>query len=314
MNSFAISEGAAIFLMIRPGARASGMGSAFTAIADDATATYFNPGGLGFLKQKEVTLMHSNWLSEIWKDVGDMYYEYIGYVQPVKGWGVVGGNIIFISEGENVWTREENVVLGTFYSYEFAPCLSYGTKLRENLGAGVNMKLIHSHLAPFGPEGQKGKGQATTWAVDLGILYKGPLRGLSFGACLQNIGPKLAYVDVEEADPLNTNLRIGFGYLFFENRLHRLLADYEMSKTVIALTESWQEELKEAVRHFGVEYVYYDFLALRAGRVDDVIGHIRGPSFGGGIKYKSISFDFASEPGGELQPKGNKKFSLTARF
>ena len=48
-TAYAISEGGAIFLLIRPGARPSGMGSAFAAIADDATATYFNPAGLAFL-------------------------------------------------------------------------------------------------------------------------------------------------------------------------------------------------------------------------------------------------------------------------
>ena len=37
------------------GARAMGMGGAFSAIADDATAVYFNPGGLAQLKRPEVT-------------------------------------------------------------------------------------------------------------------------------------------------------------------------------------------------------------------------------------------------------------------
>ncbi len=37
------------------GARAMGMGGAFTAIADDATATFYNPAGLAQLKRPEVT-------------------------------------------------------------------------------------------------------------------------------------------------------------------------------------------------------------------------------------------------------------------
>ncbi|HTY08472.1 MAG TPA: hypothetical protein VMF29_04845, partial [Candidatus Edwardsbacteria bacterium] len=49
-RALAISEGGAIFLLIRPGARACGMGSAFAAVADDASATYFNPAGLAYLK------------------------------------------------------------------------------------------------------------------------------------------------------------------------------------------------------------------------------------------------------------------------
>ena len=58
--AWAISEGGAIFLMIRPGARPSGMGSAFCAIADDATATYYNPAGLAFLKRNDPLLNYQD--------------------------------------------------------------------------------------------------------------------------------------------------------------------------------------------------------------------------------------------------------------
>jgi len=42
-----ISNAAVLFLRIAPGARAAGMGEAFVAVADDATATHWNPAGLG---------------------------------------------------------------------------------------------------------------------------------------------------------------------------------------------------------------------------------------------------------------------------
>lgn len=42
-----ISEAAVLFLRIAAGARPAGMGEAFVAIADDATATHWNPAGLG---------------------------------------------------------------------------------------------------------------------------------------------------------------------------------------------------------------------------------------------------------------------------
>jgi len=45
--SFAVSEASALFLRIASGARAAGMGEAFVAVADDATATHWNPAGLG---------------------------------------------------------------------------------------------------------------------------------------------------------------------------------------------------------------------------------------------------------------------------
>ncbi|MCB2229345.1 PorV/PorQ family protein [bacterium] len=42
-----ISNAAVLFLRIAAGARAAGMGEAFVAVADDATATHWNPAGLG---------------------------------------------------------------------------------------------------------------------------------------------------------------------------------------------------------------------------------------------------------------------------
>lgn len=46
--SFAgVGESAVITLSFPPGARATGTGEAFTGLSDDATATYFNPAGLG---------------------------------------------------------------------------------------------------------------------------------------------------------------------------------------------------------------------------------------------------------------------------
>ncbi len=41
------SQAGVLFLLIGPGARATGMGEAFTAVANDATSTYWNPAGLG---------------------------------------------------------------------------------------------------------------------------------------------------------------------------------------------------------------------------------------------------------------------------
>ena len=42
-----VGESAVITLVFPPGARATGLGETFTALSDDANATYFNPAGLG---------------------------------------------------------------------------------------------------------------------------------------------------------------------------------------------------------------------------------------------------------------------------
>jgi len=288
-------------------------------------------------KTRYATLMHSPWLSEIWGDVGDMYYEFIAYAQPVKDWGVFGGNLIFLSEGKNQHIDENNNVLGEFSSYEFSPTLSYGNKVLPDLGAGLNLKVIHSHLAPFGAPGQQGKGIATTWAVDMGLLYHPPvLRRLSLGATLQNLGPKLVYIDAAQADPLSRNLRIGFAYRILDGRLIKLTTAGDLTRTVVEFdpswsTQWWKAQWQETVKHFGLEYVYNGFvqLALRYGLVYDRAGRIgtkldspepkfslgEASTFGGSIGYRNITFDIALEPGGELMNgTKNKKFALSFNF
>ncbi len=53
------------FLKLGVSARATGMGSAFTAIADDATATYWNPGGIVDVTRTEVSLNHTFWPADV---------------------------------------------------------------------------------------------------------------------------------------------------------------------------------------------------------------------------------------------------------
>ncbi|MBI4062852.1 MAG: UPF0164 family protein, partial [Elusimicrobia bacterium] len=70
VDGIAITDGFAVaqtnsgfsFLKIGVGARPIGLGSAYTAMANDATAIYWNPAGLGAIKKRELSAMHGEWL------------------------------------------------------------------------------------------------------------------------------------------------------------------------------------------------------------------------------------------------------------
>jgi hypothetical protein len=63
LAAFALPAGATKyageFMKIAVGARAVGMGSAFSAVADDATSPFWNPAGMVYLPYKEVFLEHN---------------------------------------------------------------------------------------------------------------------------------------------------------------------------------------------------------------------------------------------------------------
>lgn len=67
------------FLKIHVGARAIGMGGAFTAVADDATAIYWNPAGMVYLPYREVIPQHQERFGSL------ANHDFVGGVLPLGG-------------------------------------------------------------------------------------------------------------------------------------------------------------------------------------------------------------------------------------
>ena len=337
-NLFAVSQAAVLFLLISPGARSAGMGEAFVAVADDASATFWNPAGLAFLQGREITLMHCNWLPQL---VSDMSYEFIAYRQYFESLGgTLGGNITFLNMGEQVHTAEHTdetgspIVLGTFQSWDLAATLCYATKLNSNLGLGVSMRYIHSHLAPLGAGEERGKGVANSFAIDLGVLYKFSfLPRLTFGANLSNLGPKITYVDAAQADPLPTNLKVGFAFKVLNTEYNKLTICIDTNKLLVKKNEdgtsddfyqaiftawsdgSFAQQTRRLVSSIGTEYIYNNMIFLRAGYYYDEEGKVKYPSFGAGLQWSKFRFDFAYVAAEQGHPLSDTmRFSLTTAF
>lgn len=328
------------FLSINPGARPAGMGEAFAAIADDATATYWNPAGIAFQNKRQVALMHSPWLPEL--DM-DLYYEFASYTMEVPDWGHFGLTFTYFSMGEWDRTDEGGNVIGSDKSFDMAGSLSYATKVQENWGVGLNFKVIYSHLASEGVAGE-GKGVGVSYAVDIGTLYKfrGLFEGLNGALVLQNLGPDIAYIDEAQADPLPRNLKLGLAYNVFNpntievGEMHKMTVAAEYNKILIDIGDplvDWSKgedddartELDESVFNIGMEYWFANILGVRLGYMRNAEGfggeggesYIKGMTYGAGLKYEfkgyELAFDYGLIPGGDLSAH-NEKFSLSARF
>ncbi len=327
------SRAAVLFLLIKPGARASGMGETYVAIADDATATYFNPAALAGQTQRKLNFTHQKWLPGL---ADDMSYEFLAYSQPLEGWGNVGLHATLMNLGEQIRTGERGEVLGTFASYDLAFSGAYGADIGEDLAAGIGLKFIRSHLADYGAGIERGKGTGSTFAADLGLLWHAT-PALTFGAALRNLGPKIDYIDPRQADPLPQHLVLGAAYDLMEAEYHTLLLSADVYKPLIddghfakSLVTAWVDEsmgneVKEMDLHAGGEYRYglsavkdESFLAMRAGYFLDHDGELRSPTFGLGLKYTKLQIDWAyiigegSDKGTPLQD--TNRFSLNLYF
>ena len=325
---FALGQGgtsAVPFLLISPNSRASGMGESGAGLADDAGSVYWNPAGLAFLKGSEVSITHANWLPQF--HLSDLFYDYLNYRQDIPEWGgSVAGSVTYLNLGEFTITDETGPLpKGTFKAFEVAATVGFGTTISDDWGIGLNLRFINSSLSPIGTGQEQGNGIAYDMSFDIATLYKPKTFVIPFtdfdlgehfsvGANLSNLGPKITYIDAAQADPLPTNLRVGFGFVPIRDEYNSLTIALDFSRLLVqrngkhsdplpqSLITSWTKPgLDKVIRStntaFGFEYWYGSpkLIALRMGYFyeDPDFGNRKFMTFGAGIRYDNYGFDFS---------------------
>ncbi len=321
----AVSQGALLFLTIEPGARANGMGRAYSAVVDDAYAGWWNPGALAFNRKTQLAGAHTPWLQGAGGDANDLFYEYLGWNQYFEGVGNLGMSIQWFDMGTQIQTNEDGIELGEFHSFDVAANVSYGYDvIPEKLGVGGSFKLVYSYLGPATGQTDT-EGNAFAFAFDLGLKAKDVVvPNLDASVVLQNIGPNVTYVNDAQSDPLPMTFRTGLAYKVYDTPLNRFLLSVEASKilanedALFARFASGWDPIDEMIYAAGAEYTYLDLISLRSGWFNDEAGSVTGPSFGVGFQYRfsqiyKITADFAMIAGGDLVDY-NKSFSVGLEF
>ena len=326
---FAQGEAAVPFLQIAPNARADGMGEGGIGLADDASAAHWKPAGLAFQRGQEVSLTHSNWLPQFQQ--ADLFYDYISYRQYVADWGgTISGSITYLNLGTFNITTTSPEVVGTFKGYEFAVTGGYSTQLSQSFGLGLNMRYIRSVLAPIDVQGQGREGIGSTASFDISTLWKAR-ENLNIGFNLSNLGPKITYIDAAQADPIPTNLGLGFAYRAIESPYNSITFVLDFNRLLVrrypgvtqkvtdtttgkstevvitnpsvdnlpkSIITAWGDRaLQKVTISGGVEYWYGapKLIALRFGYFYEApnAGNRKFMTFGAGIRYDVYGFDFS---------------------
>ena len=172
-----IGTAAAKVLSIPIGSRALAMGAAFVSVADDATALYWNPAGIGRLESTEFVFMHSNWLA-------DLRYDFVGLTIPVSQLGTFGLSFSALTMGEmEITTEYEPEGTGeTFSAGSFIAGISFARNLTDNFTIGGTVKYVTEKIW---------NSSAGAVAVDVGTLFNTPFYGIRLGASISNFGQKM---------------------------------------------------------------------------------------------------------------------------
>ena len=216
------------FELARPlyvGARALGRGNAFTAVADDATAGFWNPAGL--IQWQGVKLFGVN----KFHDRRDYRFDPKGIGYSYRGYGLFWGNKIALGVDSGV---------PDFNYYGVAYQLGAYTAL----GASLKFKRRHpSDVYQF-------FGYQT--AYDIGMLFK-PRADIKFGCLLQNLeGYGIQWIT------------LGSAYRYAANPTSKSeifhLAHFEFSIDVALSTEDETPEL-----YLGAAWHPFPYLPIRLG-------------------------------------------------
>ncbi len=165
------------FLKIGAGARAIGMGNAYTALSNDIYAVYYNPAGITFASNSEVTFNHSEWLA-------DINYDFAAGSINLEGFGTLFITITTLSVPEDkVRTFEFPDGDGrTWNANSISIGMGFARKLTENFSIGFQGKYIHEAIF---------NSSANGFAIDFGTYYITPFNDLIIGASISNFGSKM---------------------------------------------------------------------------------------------------------------------------
>jgi hypothetical protein len=334
-SAHAQSTAAGQSLLITPGARADGMGRAFVAAEHGGPVmVWWNPGGLAFAQERAIGLMHTKLVPGL---ADDVYYEYLGYSQPLKGIGGFGANIIYLTYGKSTAVTDEQVELGEFTSYEVAGTASLGFKVSNSFGFGAALKVVYINLAPAWatPDGRAGTGNS--FAVDVGTQYQASAPffqtdQLNLAFVLTNLGPDVAFIDEGQSSPLGRIAKLGVMYRLFDTGRYAFRVSYDYNQPIIVaeiegenvgIFERLSGEAEEPIQNMGGELVYKQvnevgdvalLAAIRLGYIYDPDGNIKDPTFGLGFGLGRFLIDWAMVPQAQELDDNVHKFSLTAVF
>ncbi|MBI4062794.1 MAG: type IX secretion system membrane protein PorP/SprF [Elusimicrobia bacterium] len=313
--AFPASKALCAFEAVGNGARPGAMANAFTAIGGDVHSIFFNPSGLGLLRQPELTSMYSKLFMGL-SDKSDIGVSLLGYAQPL------GRQARYGQAGLGFWKLQ----LDSLFS-EQAVSLAWGRSLHKADWAQIHGGLAVKQLTrSYGttPETSNAINLAGTSSgkpdpvfaqgrsknaisFDLGMLVAiGD--NYSVGLAAQNINQPNMALESSADDPVPMNLKAGAAVRALKSRFSADFTRRESIKGVYdhALALGAEKTWPVAVK---------DSLAFRAGFLTGS-RNLRQVAMGLGYQFSRLSLNYALQIPltGISDTSGNHQLSLSFRF
>lgn len=283
-----VATTASPFLSITSGARASAMGGAYVAIANDGSSMFWNPGGMAQLENSTVTFSNMNWFL-------DSQIQDASVVLSTENAGNFALSVRSLNYGDIEVTTIQNPE-GTgeiFTPTDLSVALSYSSYVTDQFSLGANVKFVQQKIW---------NESATGFAVDLGMLYRTNFKNLRIGMSIMNFGSDMTMsgddlrqaIDIDKG--INGNNDRLEGYLGVDSWPMPLLfkvglaidaLDIQNHKVEFAIDAKHPSDNSESL-DIGLEYGFNDLVFFRGGyrslfatQMED-----QGITAGFGLKYE----------------------------
>lgn len=315
------------FLHVGAGARALGMGGAFVAVADDASAAWWNPAGLSFLPYKEILYMHAEQFGSA------VNYDYGSFVWPLAQEGTrrpaaalslvrLGVSDIPVTpdveslrpgidfqdddgdpstnlptENNGRWDPGERLFLdssgfGTQGANDWALFLSYGRPFGSRLTAGASLKVVYRSLPDIG-----GSRTAYGAGLDAGITFA-PRSNVTLGIVARDVTTTFMHWDTGTNESVSPNFVVGGQYTASIAPQHALTVALDVPFNFDGNTPDQRFGVSaepgngrsglSGTFHVGAEYWFHNTVALRSGMMG------RDLTFGAGLRHQHLGADYAA--------------------
>jgi len=166
------------FLKLGIGARGVAMGESFVAVANDASALFWNPGGLVQFSDNQAIASHTEY-------VVDIKHDFFGFVYHVSDQDALGASFSSLHmEDMEVTTEAQPTGTGRFFSFgDVAVGLSYSKKMTDQFSFGATVRYVEETLDVL---------KMRSVMVDLGTYYWTGLGSTRFAVVISNFGADVA--------------------------------------------------------------------------------------------------------------------------
>jgi len=244
------------------GARALGMGNAFTAIGGDASVIFYNPSLIDRLEWQEVSLMHTSLFE-------GTIYNFVAYAIPSTRWGGIG--VAFMRLGtDNIIKTQQYAEIGTFDYSDLQAMVAYGKSVAGGFSIGSSLKFVQQSIDTYSDNG---------FGVDLGASWQYSDWFSSAFVTRDLLPARIKLRSKQEVIPITF--------------VGAIAAQKEVQPGKLRVGVSVDAEKIEGhdVRwHAGSEALFDSAIAIRVGYDHDNI------TLGAGIRYDRLRFDYAYRP------------------